>query len=111
MTQSTFTRTSAPSSGLAGWALTKALAPLLRPWRQPRPLRPDELSDHWRRDLGLPERSARCRVRSWRLDTPGSMVALAPALAAGRLHLLSAGPEARIHRLLECIGVVCREVL
>ena len=59
MTQSTFTSASAPSSGLAGWVLAKALAPLLRPWRQPRPLRPDELSDHWRRDLGLPERGAR----------------------------------------------------
>ena len=45
MTQSTFTGTSAPSSGLAGWALSKALAPLLRLWRQPRSLRPDELSD------------------------------------------------------------------
>ena len=39
----------------ATWSLSKALASLLQPWRRPRPLYPDELSDYWRRDLGLPE--------------------------------------------------------
>jgi hypothetical protein len=38
----------------AAWSLSKALASLLHAWRRPRPLYPDELSEHWRRDLGLP---------------------------------------------------------
>jgi hypothetical protein len=59
MTQSTFTAGSAVPQGQGGWTLAKALAPLLRPWREPRPLYPEELSDHWRRDLGLPESGGR----------------------------------------------------
>jgi hypothetical protein len=60
MTQSSFTAGKSPAlQDQGGWTLAKALAPLLRPWREPRPLYPEELSDHWRRDLGLPEHDGR----------------------------------------------------
>ena len=59
MTQRTLVAGTTVPQGHGSWTLAKALAPLLRPWREPRPLYPDQLSDYWRRDLGLPERDGR----------------------------------------------------
>ena len=68
MSQRTFKAASILPQGQAGWTLAKVLAPLLRPWLEPRPLYPDQLSDHWRRDLGLPERDGHdpwARLERW----------------------------------------------
>lgn len=59
MTQRIFTAGTTTPQAQGFRTLAKALASLLRPWRGPRPLYPDELSEHWRRDLGLPERDSR----------------------------------------------------
>lgn len=67
MTQRIFTAGTTVPQAQGFRTLARALASLLCPWRGPRPLYPDELSEHWRRDLGLPERDDRdSGLGAWR---------------------------------------------